>query len=160
MRKDLCGVKSHGKHLMKQRWMKISLNTYFSLAYQICACATELCKCFAFSKRFAALLGGHCFGNFSVLLAEQSISAHFRSFVTHSTAHSTISVLYLIPAGHGIWTGKFWEHPPYDVPDWNGNFVAPVLAGFYMFLTMIILLQVKDKNLSFTFKEEATQHLV
>ncbi|CAM9459388.1 unnamed protein product [Bubo scandiacus] len=44
--------------------------------------------------------------------------------------------------GHGIWTGNFSEHPPYDVPDENGNFLSPVLAGFYMFLTMIILLQV------------------
>ncbi|XP_010188347.1 PREDICTED: probable phospholipid-transporting ATPase VB, partial [Mesitornis unicolor] len=43
---------------------------------------------------------------------------------------------------HGIWTGNFSEHPPYDVPDENGNFLSPVLAGFYMFLTMIILLQV------------------
>uniref|UniRef100_A0A8C3PIS8 Phospholipid-transporting ATPase n=1 Tax=Calidris pygmaea TaxID=425635 RepID=A0A8C3PIS8_9CHAR len=44
--------------------------------------------------------------------------------------------------GHGIWVGNFSEHPPYDVPDENGNFLSPVLAGFYMFLTMIILLQV------------------
>uniref|UniRef100_A0A663MS95 Phospholipid-transporting ATPase n=1 Tax=Athene cunicularia TaxID=194338 RepID=A0A663MS95_ATHCN len=44
--------------------------------------------------------------------------------------------------GHGIWTGNFSEYPPYDVPDENGNFLSPVLAGFYMFLTMIILLQV------------------
>ncbi|XP_077642884.1 phospholipid-transporting ATPase VB [Lonchura striata] len=52
-------------------------------------------------------------------------------------------VMCLVGAvGHGIWTGKFWEHPPYDVPDWNGNFVAPILAGFFMFLTMIILLQI------------------
>ncbi|XP_068061762.1 phospholipid-transporting ATPase VB isoform X2 [Anomalospiza imberbis] len=52
-------------------------------------------------------------------------------------------VMCLVGAiGHSIWTGNFWEHPPYDVPDWNGNFVAPVLAGFYMFLTMIILLQI------------------
>ncbi|XP_063269745.1 phospholipid-transporting ATPase VB isoform X1 [Prinia subflava] len=52
-------------------------------------------------------------------------------------------VMCLVGAvGHGIWTGNFWEHPPYDVPDSNGNFVSPVLAGFYMFLTMIILLQI------------------
>ncbi|XP_023791890.1 probable phospholipid-transporting ATPase VB [Cyanistes caeruleus] len=52
-------------------------------------------------------------------------------------------VMCLVGAvGHGIWTGNFWEHPPYDVPDRNGNFVSPVLAGFYMFLTMIILLQI------------------
>lgn len=158
MRKDLCRAKSHGKHLMKQRWMKISLNTYFWLAYQLCA--TELSRCFAFSKRFAALLGEHCFGNaLSVWLAEQSISAHSRSFVTRFTAQ-LISILYLNPTGHGIWTGNFWEHPPYDVPDGNGNFVSPVLAGFYMFLTMIILLQVKDKNLSVTSKEEAAQNWV
>ncbi|XP_014732813.1 PREDICTED: probable phospholipid-transporting ATPase VB isoform X1 [Sturnus vulgaris] len=52
-------------------------------------------------------------------------------------------VMCLVGAvGHGIWTGNFWQHPPYDVPDKNGNFVSPVLAGFYMFLTMIILLQI------------------
>ncbi|KFO79234.1 putative phospholipid-transporting ATPase VB [Cuculus canorus] len=44
--------------------------------------------------------------------------------------------------GHGIWTGNFSMHPPYDVPDENGNFLSPVLAGFYMFLTMIILFQI------------------
>ncbi|KFW02969.1 putative phospholipid-transporting ATPase VB [Eurypyga helias] len=52
-------------------------------------------------------------------------------------------VMCLVGAiGHGIWTGNFSEHPPYDVPDENGNFLSPALAGFYMFLTMIILLQV------------------
>ncbi|XP_049685050.1 phospholipid-transporting ATPase VB [Accipiter gentilis] len=52
-------------------------------------------------------------------------------------------VMCLVGAiGHGIWTGNFSEYPPYDVPDENGNFLSPVLAGFYMFLTMIILLQV------------------
>ncbi|KAM7100680.1 phospholipid-transporting ATPase VB [Ciconia maguari] len=52
-------------------------------------------------------------------------------------------VMCLVGAvGHGIWTGNFSEHPPYDVPDESGNFLSPVLAGFYMFLTMIILLQV------------------
>ncbi|XP_071670893.1 phospholipid-transporting ATPase VB isoform X2 [Patagioenas fasciata] len=51
-------------------------------------------------------------------------------------------VMCLVGAiGHGIWTGSFSEHPPYDVPDENGNFLSPALAGFYMFLTMIILLQ-------------------
>ncbi|KAM8994254.1 phospholipid-transporting ATPase VB [Ara ararauna] len=52
-------------------------------------------------------------------------------------------VMCLVGAvGHGIWTRNFSEHPPYDVPDENGNFLSPFLAGFYMFLTMIILLQV------------------
>ncbi|KGL81900.1 putative phospholipid-transporting ATPase VB, partial [Tinamus guttatus] len=44
--------------------------------------------------------------------------------------------------GHGIWSGTFSEHPPFDVPDENGNYLSPVVAGLYMFLTMIILLQV------------------
>ncbi|XP_069725189.1 phospholipid-transporting ATPase VB isoform X2 [Phaenicophaeus curvirostris] len=52
-------------------------------------------------------------------------------------------VMCLVGAiGHGIWTGNFSMHPPYDVPNESGNFLSPVLAGFYMFLTMIILLQV------------------
>uniref|UniRef100_A0A8B9FD43 ATPase phospholipid transporting 10B (putative) n=1 Tax=Amazona collaria TaxID=241587 RepID=A0A8B9FD43_9PSIT len=52
-------------------------------------------------------------------------------------------VMCLVGAvGHGIWTSNFSEHPPYDVPDENGNFLSPFLAGFYMFLTMIILLQL------------------
>nr|XP_021144917.1 probable phospholipid-transporting ATPase VB [Columba livia]XP_021144918.1 probable phospholipid-transporting ATPase VB [Columba livia]XP_021144920.1 probable phospholipid-transporting ATPase VB [Columba livia]XP_021144921.1 probable phospholipid-transporting ATPase VB [Columba livia]XP_021144922.1 probable phospholipid-transporting ATPase VB [Columba livia]XP_021144923.1 probable phospholipid-transporting ATPase VB [Columba livia] len=52
-------------------------------------------------------------------------------------------VMCLVGAvGHGIWTGNFSEHPPYDIPDENGNFLSPALAGFYMFLTMIILLQI------------------
>ncbi|KAH0629663.1 hypothetical protein JD844_011902 [Phrynosoma platyrhinos] len=44
--------------------------------------------------------------------------------------------------GHGIWNGIFSEHPLYVIPDVQGNYLSPVLAGFYMFLTMIILLQV------------------
>ncbi|XP_061472746.1 phospholipid-transporting ATPase VB isoform X1 [Rhineura floridana] len=44
--------------------------------------------------------------------------------------------------GHGIWNGNFLEYPLYVIPDINGNYLAPALAGFYMFLTMIILLQV------------------
>ncbi|XP_010970522.2 phospholipid-transporting ATPase VB isoform X2 [Camelus bactrianus] len=44
--------------------------------------------------------------------------------------------------GHGLWNGTFAEHPPFDVPDAKGNFLPLALGGFYMFLTMIILLQV------------------
>ncbi|KAM4748426.1 phospholipid-transporting ATPase VB [Rhinophrynus dorsalis] len=52
-------------------------------------------------------------------------------------------VMCLIGAlGHGIWSAKFIIHPLFDVPDANGNYTAPALAGFYMFLTMIILLQI------------------
>uniref|UniRef100_A0A5F8GTZ8 Phospholipid-transporting ATPase n=1 Tax=Monodelphis domestica TaxID=13616 RepID=A0A5F8GTZ8_MONDO len=44
--------------------------------------------------------------------------------------------------GHGLWKGKFSGLPPFDVPDANGNFPSIALQGFYMFLTMIILLQI------------------
>ncbi|XP_073913804.1 phospholipid-transporting ATPase VB isoform X4 [Castor canadensis] len=44
--------------------------------------------------------------------------------------------------GHILWNGTFREHPPFDVPDVNGDFLPRALGGFYMFLTMIILLQV------------------
>ncbi|XP_019390431.1 PREDICTED: probable phospholipid-transporting ATPase VB [Crocodylus porosus] len=52
-------------------------------------------------------------------------------------------IMCLIGAlGHGIWNGTFSEHPPFNVPDVNGYYLSLALAGFYMFLTMIILLQV------------------
>nr|XP_056703947.1 phospholipid-transporting ATPase VB [Euleptes europaea] len=52
-------------------------------------------------------------------------------------------VMCLVGAvGHGIWNGLFFDPPLYILPDRNGNYLAPALAGFYMFLTMIILLQI------------------
>ncbi|MEE6478771.1 hypothetical protein FKM82_011992 [Ascaphus truei] len=52
-------------------------------------------------------------------------------------------IMCLIGAlGHGIWSARFAVPPLFEVPDVNGNFLNPALAGFYMFLTMIILLQV------------------
>ncbi|XP_054834804.1 phospholipid-transporting ATPase VB [Eublepharis macularius] len=52
-------------------------------------------------------------------------------------------IMCLIGAvGHGIWNGHFLEHPLYIIPDVHGNYLSPALAGFYMFLTMIILLQI------------------
>ncbi|XP_051506137.1 phospholipid-transporting ATPase VB [Myxocyprinus asiaticus] len=44
--------------------------------------------------------------------------------------------------GHAIWLETFTTIPPYIVPYSNGNYTPSVLAGFYMFFTMIILLQV------------------
>ncbi|XP_037655211.1 LOW QUALITY PROTEIN: probable phospholipid-transporting ATPase VB [Choloepus didactylus] len=44
--------------------------------------------------------------------------------------------------GNSLWNGTFEEHPPFDVPDVTGGFLPLALQGFYMFLTMIILLQV------------------
>ncbi|XP_004587525.2 phospholipid-transporting ATPase VB [Ochotona princeps] len=52
-------------------------------------------------------------------------------------------VMCLIGAvGYSLWNGTFEEHPPFDVPDASGSYLSPALGGFYMFLTMIILLQV------------------
>ncbi|XP_004629462.1 probable phospholipid-transporting ATPase VB isoform X2 [Octodon degus] len=57
-----------------------------------------------------------------------------------------IGILFLMclcgAIGHSLWNRTFEEHPPFDVPDADGNFLPPALGGFYMFLTMIILLQV------------------
>ncbi|XP_053082768.1 phospholipid-transporting ATPase VB isoform X2 [Acinonyx jubatus] len=57
-----------------------------------------------------------------------------------------IGLLFLMclvgAVGHSLWNGTFEEHPPFDVPDAKGNFLPLALRGFYMFLTMIILLQV------------------
>uniref|UniRef100_A0A6I8PPW6 Phospholipid-transporting ATPase n=1 Tax=Ornithorhynchus anatinus TaxID=9258 RepID=A0A6I8PPW6_ORNAN len=44
--------------------------------------------------------------------------------------------------GHCLWNETFGEHPPFDVPGASGSFPPLALGGFYMFLTMIILLQV------------------
>ncbi|MGH0146457.1 UNVERIFIED_CONTAM: hypothetical protein FKN15_046773 [Acipenser sinensis] len=41
-----------------------------------------------------------------------------------------------------IWLNNFAEDPPFVVPEPNGNQTHPALAGFYMFWTMIIVLQV------------------
>ncbi|XP_040297928.1 phospholipid-transporting ATPase VB isoform X1 [Bufo bufo] len=52
-------------------------------------------------------------------------------------------VMCLIGAiGHGLWYRKFVIHPLFDVPNPDGSYTAPALAAFYMFLTMIILLQI------------------
>lgn len=54
----------------------------------------------------------------------------------------SVSPRLCLLAGHGLWNGTFREHPPFDVPDATGSFPPLALGGFYMFLTMIILLQV------------------
>ncbi|XP_053574562.1 phospholipid-transporting ATPase VB isoform X1 [Bombina bombina] len=52
-------------------------------------------------------------------------------------------IMCLIGAlGHGIWSARYIIHPLFEVPDNSGNYISPALAGFYMFLTMIILLQI------------------
>ncbi|KAG8453638.1 hypothetical protein GDO86_000320 [Hymenochirus boettgeri] len=58
------------------------------------------------------------------------------------------SVLLLITmclvgaVGHGIWLAGFSESPIFNLPEQAGRQTPPALAGFYMFWTMIILLQV------------------
>uniref|UniRef100_A0A452H7M9 Phospholipid-transporting ATPase n=1 Tax=Gopherus agassizii TaxID=38772 RepID=A0A452H7M9_9SAUR len=44
--------------------------------------------------------------------------------------------------GHGIWLSSYSKMPLFNVPEPNGKSTPPALAGFYMFWTMIILLQV------------------
>ncbi|XP_071412642.1 phospholipid-transporting ATPase VD isoform X1 [Pithys albifrons albifrons] len=44
--------------------------------------------------------------------------------------------------GHGIWLARYSEIPFFNIPNPDGKSVPPILTGFYMFWTMIILLQV------------------
>lgn len=44
--------------------------------------------------------------------------------------------------GHGIWLSRYENIPFFNIPEPDGHIISPVLAGFYMFWTMIILLQV------------------
>ncbi|XP_041654122.1 phospholipid-transporting ATPase VB [Cheilinus undulatus] len=44
--------------------------------------------------------------------------------------------------GHNLWLKALPGVPPYLVPDSSGHLDSPSLSGFYMFFTMIILLQV------------------
>ncbi|XP_038651908.1 probable phospholipid-transporting ATPase VB isoform X1 [Scyliorhinus canicula] len=44
--------------------------------------------------------------------------------------------------GHSIWVGAFASWTPFEYPDNTGNFISATVSGLYMFLTMMILLQV------------------
>nr|XP_036854506.1 probable phospholipid-transporting ATPase VD isoform X2 [Manis javanica] len=44
--------------------------------------------------------------------------------------------------GHGIWLSRYENILFFNIPEPDGHVISPVLAGFYMFWTMIILLQV------------------
>ncbi|XP_036188927.1 probable phospholipid-transporting ATPase VD isoform X4 [Myotis myotis] len=44
--------------------------------------------------------------------------------------------------GHGVWLSRYENIPLFHIPEPDGHVISPVLAGFYMFWTMIILLQV------------------
>ncbi|XP_048884771.1 phospholipid-transporting ATPase VB isoform X1 [Brienomyrus brachyistius] len=52
-------------------------------------------------------------------------------------------IMCLIGAlGQYFWLGTFPSIPPFVPPDSNNVYIPPSLSGFYMFFTMIILLQV------------------
>uniref|UniRef100_A0AC11E5A1 ATPase phospholipid transporting 10D (putative) n=1 Tax=Ovis aries TaxID=9940 RepID=A0AC11E5A1_SHEEP len=44
--------------------------------------------------------------------------------------------------GHGIWLSRYENIPFFNIPEPDGHIISPVLAGFCMFWTMIILLQL------------------
>ncbi|XP_058526126.1 phospholipid-transporting ATPase VD [Ochotona princeps] len=44
--------------------------------------------------------------------------------------------------GHGIWLSRYENIFFFNIPESDGHVISPLLAGFYMFWTMIILLQV------------------
>uniref|UniRef100_A0A8C3LRP7 Phospholipid-transporting ATPase n=1 Tax=Chrysolophus pictus TaxID=9089 RepID=A0A8C3LRP7_CHRPC len=44
--------------------------------------------------------------------------------------------------GHGIWLSRYSEIPFFNIPEPDGKSISSMLAGFNMFWTMIILLQV------------------
>ncbi|XP_075772592.1 phospholipid-transporting ATPase VA isoform X2 [Pelodiscus sinensis] len=45
--------------------------------------------------------------------------------------------------GHGLWVWQYSEKKPvFNVPGMDGNYLSPVLAAVYLFLTMIIVFQV------------------
>ncbi|XP_051895793.1 phospholipid-transporting ATPase VD-like [Pristis pectinata] len=52
-------------------------------------------------------------------------------------------VMCLIGAfGHGIWLNGYSQVPTFSIPQPDGEYTPPALAAFYIFWTMIILLQV------------------
>ncbi|XP_051840611.1 phospholipid-transporting ATPase VA [Antechinus flavipes] len=56
-----------------------------------------------------------------------------------------LTIMCLFSAvGHGLWVWQYGERkkPLFDVPESDGSYLSPVLAAVYLFLTMIIVLQV------------------
>ncbi|XP_027691863.1 probable phospholipid-transporting ATPase VD [Vombatus ursinus] len=53
-----------------------------------------------------------------------------------------ISMCFAGALGHGIWLSSYEPVPFFNMPEPDGHYLSPALAGFYMFWTMIILLQV------------------
>uniref|UniRef100_S4RCG1 Phospholipid-transporting ATPase n=1 Tax=Petromyzon marinus TaxID=7757 RepID=S4RCG1_PETMA len=52
-----------------------------------------------------------------------------------------IVMCLFIAIAHGLWMAGYEENPPFDVASKDGSHISPVLSGFYMFWTMIIILQ-------------------
>ncbi|XP_078087852.1 LOW QUALITY PROTEIN: phospholipid-transporting ATPase VB [Mustelus asterias] len=56
---------------------------------------------------------------------------------------SLMAVMCFIGAlGHSIWVGTLTSWTPFEFPDSTGNLISATVSGLYMFLTMMILLQV------------------
>ncbi|XP_074132376.1 phospholipid-transporting ATPase VD [Sminthopsis crassicaudata] len=53
-----------------------------------------------------------------------------------------VSMCFAGALGHGIWLSNYESVPFFNMPEPDGHSLSPALAGFYMFWTMIILLQV------------------
>lgn len=62
------------------------------------------------------------------------------------TTVGVINSPVLTHAGHYLWLQELPGVPPYLVPDSNGHLDSPGLSSFYMFFTMIILLQVEESD--------------
>lgn len=58
--------------------------------------------------------------------------------------------------GHGIWLSRYENIIFFNIPESDGHVISPVLAGFYMFWTMIILLQVISIELIVKFQKLTT----
>lgn len=82
------------------------------------------------------------------------------SVLKYSTVRSNVinECKCLCLSGHSIWLETFTTMPSYIVPDSNGNYTPSVLAGFYMFFTMIILLQVHNLSLTLHMLSESNGH--
>lgn len=50
------------------------------------------------------------------------------------------------PLGHGLWMFQYGDkRPVFDVLSPDGTDLSPVVSAIYLFLTMIIVLQVNSK---------------
>ncbi|KAM9413466.1 LOW QUALITY PROTEIN: phospholipid-transporting ATPase VB-like [Salvelinus alpinus] len=65
-----------------------------------------------------------------------------RGCTVRNTDHAAGFVVYTGALGHYIWLESFPSMPLFLIPDSHGHLDPPPLSSFYMFFTMIILLQI------------------